>query len=412
MPSKLHVEIGRRRGMPLLKLSGVLDEHSQLDALRSRLQPGDMLLDLSGIERLSSIGVRAWIDWMQRAEHGGTRFVLLNCSPAFVVKLSRIHVLAQTGRIYSILAPYHCPSCNSDARVTLKVQDLVGRTPIDSAPEHHCKRCDRQMDFDETPESYFAFMNSKRSLPSEGEAGPQPEDGRSTQKPRKRITTKRSVIAKALPSYLQWQLSPTQLQHVADGTRQLQPDGALRMVTVLMCNIRNFSALSEKIVPLQFVKVLNDYFEQIERVLFQWEGTLDRLVGSELIGLFGAPIPQPDAASRAVQCAIDMQAALQAWNIEHEVAQSMPIEIGIGIHTGPAIVGAIGSVRSRQHTAIGEAVKLASQLCMSAKASEILASDATLDGIADKFECIAIASARPKAAAKPLGVCRVLGRAR
>ena len=85
-------------------LGGAIDEHHGLDAVRSRLPPGEVLLDLSGIERLSSVGVRAWVDWTQHVEEGGTRFVLINCSPAFVMKLSRIHGLARLGRIYSILA--------------------------------------------------------------------------------------------------------------------------------------------------------------------------------------------------------------------------------------------------------------------------------------------------------------------
>lgn len=99
------------------------------------------------------------MDWTQHVEEGGTRFVLINCSPAFVMKLSRIHGLARLGRIYSILAPYRCPRCASDALVVLKTEELAGLSRPIAAPECRCKECEALMEFDETPESYFAFLN-------------------------------------------------------------------------------------------------------------------------------------------------------------------------------------------------------------------------------------------------------------
>jgi len=412
MSSTFHFELGRRRGLPILMLGGVIDEHHGLDAVRGRLPPGEVLLDLSGIERLSSVGVRAWVDWTQHVEECGTRFVLINCSPAFVMKLSRIHGLARLGRIYSILAPYRCPRCASDALVVLKTEELAGLSRPIAAPECRCKECEALMEFDETPESYFAFLNQKRNLATDPAAQSPPEEGAPSRKLRQRVSMDRNVEPYPVSSYLQWQLSPAQQAQIAEGKLQLQPDGAQRMVTVLVCSMRNFAALSEALAPMQFVQLLNDYFEKLEEILFRFDGTLDKLVGSELIGLFGSPVSRPDAARQAVACALDMQAAMLAWNRTLKEEQRMPVQVGIGVHTGPAFVGAIGSLRSRQHTAVGEAVKWACQLSTLAQANEVLASETTLEGLADAFDCIAISSAKHQTAGPPIGLCKVTKRAR
>jgi adenylate cyclase len=126
------------------------------------------------------------------------------------------------------------------------------------------------------------------------------------------------------------------------------------------------------------VETLNTYFEFMVDVLFKHGGTLDKYVGDELIGLFGAPVELPDAPIRAVRCALDMLKALEEFNRTRAGEGKEEVKIGIGINTGPVIAGAIGSSRTLQYTVIGDAVNIAARLCSVAKASEIIISPSTM----------------------------------
>jgi adenylate cyclase len=139
-------------------------------------------------------------------------------------------------------------------------------------------------------------------------------------------------------------------------------------------------------------------------VLFRHGGTLDKYVGDEIIGLFGAPVSQPDSPLRAVRCALDMLRALDEFNRQRADQGLEPLNIGIGVNTGRVIAGAIGSRRTLQYTVIGDAVNVASRLCNVAKAGEIIISHSTFEHCSEYV----IAEARPpvqvkgKSAALPI----------
>lgn len=173
-------------------------------------------------------------------------------------------------------------------------------------------------------------------------------------------------------------LSPNLVDEIVSGKLALDQGGASREVTMLFADIRGFTSMSERHTPEQMVATLNAYFELMVDVLFKHGGTLDKYVGDEIIGLFGAPVSLPDAPVRAVRAALDMLKALEEFNRSRESQGEEPLAIGIGLNTGRVIAGAIGSSRTLQYTVIGDAVNLAARLCNVAKAGEIIISPTTM----------------------------------
>lgn len=137
--------------------------------------------------------------------------------------------------------------------------------------------------------------------------------------------------------------------------------GKSREVTVLFSDIRGFTTLSEASTPEQVVELLNEYFTTQSQAIFELEGTLDKYIGDAIMAFWGAPSEQPDHALRAVDAALSMSERLEAFReTAGEIGRTL--EIGIGIHSGPAVVGFIGSASRQDYTAIGDTVNLASRI--------------------------------------------------
>lgn len=160
-----------------------------------------------------------------------------------------------------------------------------------------------------------------------------------------------------------------------------------REVTVLFSDLRDFTTLAERLDTPEIVTLLNDYFEHMVGVVFEHGGTLDKYIGDGLMIYFGAPVAQEDHAARAVRCALAMQQSLVTYNSSHPARA--PLRMGIGIHTGTAVVGSIGASHRREYTAIGDTVNLAArieQLCKPHQETILLSLDTKrLAGEAVKF---------------------------
>ncbi|GAB1234427.1 CHASE2 domain-containing protein [Ferrigenium sp. UT5] len=161
--------------------------------------------------------------------------------------------------------------------------------------------------------------------------------------------------------------------------------GESRQVSVLFSDIRGFTTLSEKRTPEQVVELLNRYFSLQVEVIFRHGGSLDKFIGDAIMAFWGAPLDDAEHARHAVEAALEMGEVLQRFR--HELGEAdANFDVGIGIHSGPAVVGLIGSEQRREYTAIGDTVNLASRIeGLTKGVSRILVSRETMQACGDAF---------------------------
>lgn len=176
---------------------------------------------------------------------------------------------------------------------------------------------------------------------------------------------------------LQRYLPPGAVEQIIDGTRELNLGGEIKEVTVLFSDIRGFTRLSEELPPNEVVGMLNEYFNEMTRIAFRNEGTVDKFIGDALIVVFGAAVPHPDDPLRAARTAAEMQAAMAGLNARWEAQGRRTFRIGIGINTGEVLYGNIGSEHRMELTVIGDVVNLAARLGDAARGGEVLLSGST-----------------------------------
>ncbi len=169
----------------------------------------------------------------------------------------------------------------------------------------------------------------------------------------------------------------------------LEGGGRTREVTLLFSDIRGFTTLSETRAPEEVVAVLNRYFTLQVEVIFRHGGSLDKFIGDAIMAFWGAPLDDPEHARHAVACALDMADALLAFRDELGEA-GRGFDVGIGVHSGPAVVGLIGSEKRREYTSIGDTVNLASRIEGLTKEAgrRILVSRATMERCAGAFDFV------------------------
>jgi adenylate cyclase len=204
-------------------------------------------------------------------------------------------------------------------------------------------------------------------------------------------------------------IPPSVVEQVVQGKLTIEKGGRLNEMTMLFSDIRGFTTMSDGRPAQEVVNTLNEYFEVMVDVLFKYSGTLDKFVGDEIIGLFGAPIPIDDAPYKAVSCAVAMLQALEEFNRTRASENLAAIRIGIGINTGNVITGAIGSTRALQYTAIGDAMNVASRLVNVAGSGEIIISEDTYRAVAGRIEATQLPPVKVKGKAEELKVYRVTG---
>ena len=204
-------------------------------------------------------------------------------------------------------------------------------------------------------------------------------------------------------------IPPSVVEQVVQGKLSIEKGGRLNEITMLFSDIRGFTTMSDGRPPEEVVNTLNEYFEVMVDILFQYTGTLDKFVGDEIIGLFGAPIALDDAPFKAVACALAMLQALEEFNRTRAAEKQAPIRIGIGINTGNVITGSIGSTRALQYTAIGDAMNVASRLVNIASPGEVIVSESTMRYVAGRVEATALPPVKVKGKAEELRVFRVSG---
>lgn len=179
----------------------------------------------------------------------------------------------------------------------------------------------------------------------------------------------RANYSRFMPEYV--------VKQLLDSPHSFRLGGVNQVVTVLFADIRGFTALSENEKPEKVVGLLNRYLSAMTDIVFERGGTLDKYTGDGLMAIFGAPTATPEDALNAVKAAVTMQKRLATLNTELLAEGYSQISAGIGLHTGEATIGYIGSERRSEYTAIGDTVNLAKRLESNAAGGKILMSEAT-----------------------------------
>jgi anti-anti-sigma regulatory factor len=162
MSQKFQAAVQHRGDVSFVKLGGVIDEDNELADLAEKIPTGTAVIDLGEIERINSCGVRDWVNWLSRLEHNGTRSVLVECSPAIVAQINLVNNFTGNGVVKSFYVPYFCPECDEEKVLLVEAADMG--PPPHEPPTCRCDECDLVMDFDDMPDSYFAFLSNQRKV--------------------------------------------------------------------------------------------------------------------------------------------------------------------------------------------------------------------------------------------------------
>ena len=161
MSQKFQASVHHRDDLSFVKLAGVIDEDNELTELTDKIHGGTVVIDLGEVERINSCGVRDWVNWLGKLETKGTDVVLVECSPAIVAQINLVNNFTGNGMVKSFYVPYFCPECDEEKVLLCETADMG--PPPHEPPICRCDECDLVMDFDDMPDSYFAFLaNQKR----------------------------------------------------------------------------------------------------------------------------------------------------------------------------------------------------------------------------------------------------------
>lgn len=162
MSQKFQATVNHQNDVSYVKLAGVIDEDNELSDLVDRIPTGMAVIDLGEIERINSCGVRDWVNWLSRLESNRTKVVMVECSPAIVAQINLVNNFTGSGVVKSFFVPYFCPECDEEKVLLVEAADMG--PPPHEPPTCRCDECDLVMDFDDMPDSYFAFLSNQRKV--------------------------------------------------------------------------------------------------------------------------------------------------------------------------------------------------------------------------------------------------------
>lgn len=206
-------------------------------------------------------------------------------------------------------------------------------------------------------------------------------------------------------------ISPTLVETIIAHPERLELGGLEVEVTVLFADLEAFTSLSEGMPPHDLVRILNEYFTPVTRIILEHQGTLDKYIGDAVMALWGAPVPFPDHALRACEAALCMQASMGPVQQEWQSRGLPPLKARLGLHSGPVIAGNIGSLELFNYTAIGDTVNLASRLEGANKiyGTSILLSESTYRQVAEVLLLRELDLIQVKGRGQPVTIYELLG---
>jgi PAS domain S-box-containing protein len=199
-------------------------------------------------------------------------------------------------------------------------------------------------------------------------------------------------------------LAPSVFEQLMENPASVQLGGTRCDVTVMFADIRGFTGISERHSPEEVVAILNRYLACATEVILASGGTLDKFLGDGVMAFFNAPLPQEDHVLAATRAALTMQARLR----EMQGPSGGRIAFGVGINTGEAIVGNIGTAELMNYTIIGDVVNVAARLQGEARAGEVLLSEAAYQQIADRVEVEELGAIHVKGRVQPVQIFKVV----
>jgi len=204
-------------------------------------------------------------------------------------------------------------------------------------------------------------------------------------------------------------VSPRVLERILEG--RVAADGEVLVATVLFCDLRGFTAMSDGRAAPEVVAILNRYLDVLVESVSRHDGVVDKFIGDAVMAAFGAPLSQGDDAFRAVQAALDMVAAVDRLNATQRQSGGPALDLGVGLHTGEVVAGNIGSTRQLQYTLVGDTVNTASRIEQLTKTlgARVLVSQQTLDAVGDRVVARALPPVEVKGKREPLTVYEVTG---
>jgi len=204
-------------------------------------------------------------------------------------------------------------------------------------------------------------------------------------------------------------LSNDVVANLLDSPAGLELGGEKRTVTILMSDLRGFTAVAERLDAQEVMGFLNRYLEAMVNVILSYQGTIIEILGDGILVLFGAPMSRDDDPQRAVACAVSMQLQMEGVNALLRKENLPEIEMGIGIHTGDVVVGNIGSEQRTKYGVVGSAVNLTGRLESYTTGNQILISPSTYAATAQPLMIRQELTVEPKGVPEPMTIYDVGG---
>lgn len=208
---------------------------------------------------------------------------------------------------------------------------------------------------------------------------------------------KKEIIKGAFNRYV----SPHVADEILKNPDKIHLAGEGREITILFADIRGFTALTRRMPPESIVELLTRYFTVLTEIIFYFNGTVDKFIGDAVMGVFGSPIPTEEHLEQGVKAAVVINKIMIEVNRLRAKKGAVQLPMGLGLDSGYAIVGSMGSKVRMEYTAIGDAVNVASRLSGIAKGGELLVGEQVFMKIKDKVSCVKIPAVNIKGIEKP-----------
>ena len=204
-------------------------------------------------------------------------------------------------------------------------------------------------------------------------------------------------------------LSDDIVDSILESPEGMKLGGEKRIITVMMTDLRGFTAIGERLPAESVVSIINNYLEVMTEVILKYQGTIDEFIGDSILVIFGAPILRDDDAQRSVACAIEMQISMDEVNRRNREAGFPEVAQGIGINTGELVVGNIGSEKRSKYGVVGRNVNLASRIESYTVGGQTLISESTLKSCGDILRIDDQMEVMPKGFKYPITIYEVGG---